>query len=111
SEGRAADKFANFPHDASSARNRAAARTSARLFFGYFLLAKQKKVPRPPGRDPAKPPSRRKTRRNPNKHGSIPPYSPLVFQPDFHNLSHPPSEPAPWNLPVRTRTYPRRRSA
>src|SRR5690606_34785232 len=41
SEGRAADKFANFPHDVSSARNRAAARTSARLFFGYFLLAKQ----------------------------------------------------------------------
>jgi hypothetical protein len=42
SEGRAADKFANFPHDASSARNPEGARTSARLFFGYFLLAKQK---------------------------------------------------------------------
>ena len=34
-------------------RHRAAARTSARLFFGYFHLAKQKKVARPPGRDPA----------------------------------------------------------
>ncbi len=27
--------------------------TVGRLFFGYFLLAKQKKVTRPPGRDPA----------------------------------------------------------
>ena len=42
SEGRAADKFANFPHDASSARKPEGPRTSARLFFGYFLLAKQK---------------------------------------------------------------------
>ena len=25
-----------------------------RLFLGYFLLAEQKKVTRPPGRDPAK---------------------------------------------------------
>jgi len=41
------------PQAASSARHRAAARTSARLFFGYFHLAKQKKVTRPPGRDPA----------------------------------------------------------
>ncbi len=41
------------PPDTSSARHRAAARTSARLFFGYFHLAKQKKVARPPGRDPA----------------------------------------------------------
>lgn len=41
------------PPDTSSARHRAAARTSARLFFGYFHLAKQKKVTRPPGRDPA----------------------------------------------------------
>ncbi len=41
------------PQAASSARNRAAALSSARLFFAYFLLAKQKKVSRPPGRDPA----------------------------------------------------------
>jgi len=41
------------PPDTSSVRHRAAARTSARLFFGYFHLAKQKKVARPPGRDPA----------------------------------------------------------
>jgi len=41
------------PPDTSRARHRAAARTSARLFFGYFHLAKQKKVTRPPGRDPA----------------------------------------------------------
>ncbi len=28
-----------------------------RLFFGFFLLAEQKKEARPPGRDPACPPS------------------------------------------------------
>ncbi len=54
SEGRAADKFADLPRDTSSARKPAGPRTSARLFFGYFLLAKQKKVARPPGRDPAR---------------------------------------------------------
>src|SRR5690606_29542792 len=60
SEGRAADKFANFPHDASSARKPAGPRTSARLSFGHVSLAKQRKVPRPPGRDPAKPRFRRR---------------------------------------------------
>ena len=39
------------PDDASSARNPAGARSLARLFFGYFLLAKQKKVTRPTGRN------------------------------------------------------------
>lgn len=33
-------------------------RQQGRLFFGYFLLAKQKKVARPPGRDPAQAPTR-----------------------------------------------------
>ena len=41
------------PPDTSSARNRAAALSSARLLFAYFLLAKQEKVGRPPGRIPA----------------------------------------------------------
>ncbi len=41
------------PKTRSSARNREAALTSARLSFGYVSLAKQRKVPRPPGRDPA----------------------------------------------------------
>ena len=49
------------PQTASSARHRAAARPSARFFFGYLLLAKQKKVTRPPGRDPA---CRRRTASN-----------------------------------------------
>ncbi len=40
------------PSGASSARQPAGPRSSARLFFGYFLLAKQKKVARPPGRNP-----------------------------------------------------------
>ncbi|MDZ4396873.1 hypothetical protein, partial [Hydrogenophaga sp.] len=38
----------------SSARKPAGPRTSARLSFGYFSLAKQRKVARPPGRDPAR---------------------------------------------------------
>ena len=40
------------PHKPSSARHPEGARSTARLFFGYFLLAKQKKVARPPGRNP-----------------------------------------------------------
>ncbi len=39
------------PDGASSARQPAGARPLARLFFGYFLLAKQKKVARPIGRN------------------------------------------------------------
>ena len=41
------------PHPASSARHPAGARSTARLLFAYFLLAKQEKVSRPPGRNPA----------------------------------------------------------
>jgi UPF0176 protein len=48
-------EFLSLPLDTSSARNRAAALPPARLFFGSFLLAKQKKEPRLPGRDPACP--------------------------------------------------------
>ena len=46
-------EFSQTPPDASSARNREAALTSAVFSFGYFSLDKQRKVPRPPGRDPA----------------------------------------------------------
>ena len=46
-------EFASVPNAASSARNRVSGTDVARLFFAYFLLAKQKKVSRPPGRDPA----------------------------------------------------------
>ena len=41
------------PHNTSSARNPAGARSTARLSFAYFSLAKQRKVRRPPGRNPA----------------------------------------------------------
>ena len=41
------------PPCASSARNPAGARPVARLSFAYFSLAKQRKVSRLPGRDPA----------------------------------------------------------
>ena len=47
-------EFASVPNAASSARNPKGTDV-ARLFFAYFLLAKQKKVSRPPGRDPAYP--------------------------------------------------------
>ena len=46
-------EFASVPNAASSARNRVSGTDVARLFFGYFFLARQKKVTRPPGRDPA----------------------------------------------------------
>ena len=39
------------PRAASSARQPVGPRPLARLFFGYFLLAKQKKVTRPTGRN------------------------------------------------------------
>ena len=48
-------EFASVPNAASSARDRASGTDVARLFFGYFLLAKQKKVTRLPGRNPACP--------------------------------------------------------
>ena len=41
------------PHPASSARHPAGARSTARLSFAYFFLVKQRKVSRPPGRNPA----------------------------------------------------------
>ena len=41
------------PPHASSARDPAGARSLARLSFAYFSLAKQRKVSRPPGRNPA----------------------------------------------------------
>ena len=52
-------EFASAPNAASSARNPKGTDV-ARLFFGYFFLAKQKKVTRPPGRDPASPRSEEK---------------------------------------------------
>ena len=41
------------PPPASSARKPAGPRSLARLSFAYFSLAKQRKVSRPPGRNPA----------------------------------------------------------
>ena len=52
-------EFASAPNAASSARNPKGTDV-ARLFFGYFFLATQKKVTRPPGRDPASPRSEEK---------------------------------------------------
>jgi hypothetical protein len=46
-------EFSPTPPDASSARHRAAALTAAAFSFAYFSLGKQRKVSRPPGRDPA----------------------------------------------------------
>ena len=46
-------EFASVPNAASSARDRVSGTDVARLFFGYFFLATQKKVTRLPGRNPA----------------------------------------------------------
>ena len=46
-------EFSPTPSDASSARNPEGALTAAVFSFGYLSLDKQRKVPRPPGRDPA----------------------------------------------------------
>jgi len=43
------------PSGASSARQPAGPRPAARLSFAYFSLAKQRKVSRPPGRNPVSP--------------------------------------------------------
>ena len=56
SESRAADKFVRTPGDPSNAacpKRSEGPANSARLSFAYFSLAKQRKVSRPPGRDPA----------------------------------------------------------
>ena len=53
SEGCAADKFLKFPSAPSSARcpkRSAGTQTAGRLFLAYLILAKQKKVSRPPRR-------------------------------------------------------------
>ena len=53
-------EFCETPRNASTAgcpvAKRRGRRQRGRLFFAYFLLAKQKKVSRPPGRDPASAP-------------------------------------------------------
>ena len=53
SEGCAADKFLKFPSVSSTARcpeRSAGTQTAGRLFLAYLILAKQKKVSRPPQR-------------------------------------------------------------
>ena len=57
-------EFCETPRNASTAgcpgAQRRGRRQWGRLFFGYFLLAKQKKVTRPPGRNPGSCLSKRK---------------------------------------------------
>jgi len=48
-------EFAPDPDQSEQRKVSAGARCTARLFFGYFLLAKQKKVAQPPGRNPGQP--------------------------------------------------------
>ena len=50
-------EFSGDPPGASSAGNHEVALTSGRLSLGYFSLARQRKVPRPPGRTPGLRPS------------------------------------------------------
>ena len=46
-------RFPPWPSNAACPARSAGTTHPARLSFGYFALAKQRKVPRPPGRDPA----------------------------------------------------------
>jgi hypothetical protein len=48
-------------------RNAKGSQTGGRLFFAYFLLAKQKKVSRPPGRQPGSHPPTRHTAKSATK--------------------------------------------
>jgi len=49
-------RFPSWPSNAACPERSGGTTNPARLSFGYFALAKQRKVPRPPGRDPAKQP-------------------------------------------------------
>ena len=61
-------EFSGDPPGASSAGNHEVALTSGRLSFGYFSLAKQRKVPRPPGRTPGLRPSTKSSRNRAQRH-------------------------------------------
>src|SRR5450830_609505 len=61
-------EFSGDPPGASSAGNHEVALTSGRLSFGYFALAKQRKVPRPPGRTPGLRPSMKSSRNRAQRH-------------------------------------------
>src|SRR5450830_711054 len=102
-------EFRPTPTAASSARNRAAALTAARLLFAYFLLAKQEKVSRPPGRDRA---SHAQSGALPDQHH---PQSLRTFSPRSHACAvRSPSGAArfsagarPWPGPSRSAPWPR----
>ena len=57
------------------------ARTSGRLFFGYFLLAKQKKVSRHAGRTPALNAARQRTKPRSSQSKRLRPLSPTPLPP------------------------------
>ncbi len=56
-------RFPLWPSNAACPERSGGTTNPARLSFGYFALAKQRKVPRPPGRDPAMHPSPGATRK------------------------------------------------
>ena len=86
-------EFASVPNAASSARNPKGTDV-ARLFFGYFFLAKQKKVTRPPGRDPA---SHRSEKKQATQTPSLLTKArhAVPLQPPSSPLPPPPSSPLP----------------
>ena len=64
-----------------------------RLFFGYFLLARQKKVTRPPGRIPGRQPQQKQqARKKPPK--------PTPHAPEPAHWNHPSEKPAPQEPPL-----------
>ncbi len=73
-------------------QRRSGSRTSGRLFFAYFLLAKQKKVSAPPGAHPGP------GKQNPGniKTANRPPPNPKALQPWTPHISRLPRNPACW---------------
>ena len=61
-------EFSETPPGASSAGNHEVALTSGRLSLGYFSLARQRKVPRPPGRTPGLRPQTESSRSRAQRH-------------------------------------------
>ena len=87
-------EFARFPLAPSSARHPAGAVSAARLFFGDFLLAKQKKVTAPSGAYPdSLPPQRDPACADGSRNGQ-PPWIPGQAGNDRHKPAMPAAEPA-----------------
>ncbi len=91
-------EFSETPPGASSAGNHEVALTSGRLSFGYFALAKQRKVPRLPGRTPGlRPQTKSKSHRAQRQQRTHNKWT-------RHHHDWPPHQPCPQHTPERLKT-------